>query len=167
MTTLPVNVVNLICEWAADADQEWIPFFCPKTHKLSYRVNMYSRKFIENGNIILHNRLDSYLIEGMITINFINGDIHNINFKGILFQYGKDWFNIYIECDSENDESQKGKYIYRAMISFIADDEGGMMNNIRYRFEPALFLNGTQYGSVIDAYYEHNTANLWLHVESF
>jgi hypothetical protein len=166
MTSLPVNVVNLICEWAAHHEQERIPFFCPRTHKLSYKFNRYCKKLIEKGNIILHNRLDSYVIEGMVNINFLNGDFHNINFKGILFQYGKDGFNIYIECDSENDESKKGKYIYRAMISFIADDEGGMMN-LRCQLFPDLFLNGTQYGEVIDAYYEHNTSIMWLHVDRF
>jgi hypothetical protein len=166
MTSLPVNVVNLICEWAAHHEQKWIPFFCPRTHNLSYKVNKYCKKLIDNGNVILHNSLDSYVIEGMVNINFLNGDIHNINFKGIVFQYGKVGFNIYIECDSENDESKKGKYIYRAMISFIADDEGGMMN-LRCQLFPDLFLNSTQYGEVIDAYYQHNTSIMWLHVDRF
>jgi hypothetical protein len=166
MTSLPVNVVNLICEWAANDEQEWIPFFCPRTHNLSYKFNKACKKFIEKGDIILHNKLDSYVIEGRVVINFLHGESHNINFKGILFQYGKKEFKIYMESDSEHNESQKGKHIYRAMISFTGDYVGGTMNHY-YRYLPDLYLNGTQYGSVLDAYYEHNTVNLWFNVEKF
>ena len=44
MKELPVNIVNLICEWTVDYEVEWYPFFCPKTHKLSWKINKYCKK---------------------------------------------------------------------------------------------------------------------------
>ena len=166
MTSLPVNVVNLICEWAADDEQEWIPFFCPKTHNLRYKINRRCKNFIENGDKILHNRLDSYLIEGTVNVTFINlGDTLNINFKCILFQYGKE-FSIYIEFDSENAESKQGKYIYRAMIYFSTMSYGGIMYNYEGR-TTNLYLNGTNYGMIVDAHYEHDIGEVSIFVEKY
>lgn len=166
MTSLPVNVVNLICEWAADDEQEWMPFFCPKTHKLSYKFNRACKNFIEKGDVILHNRLDSYLIEGIVNVTFINlGDTFNINFKGILFQYGGE-FSMYIEFDSENVESKQDKYIYRSMIHFSAMSYGGMMYNYEGR-TTNLYLNGTNFGIVVDAHYEHDIEEVSLFVEKY
>jgi len=171
MRGLPVNIVNLICEWAADAEQEWIPFFCPKTHKLSYKVNKNSIKFIENADIILHNRFDSYLIEGQVNINFLERglylvDTYSTYFKGILFQYGKNEFKIYTEFDSEKDESKKGKHIYRTMTYFQGTPEGGDMINYLGKC-PNLYLNGTISSLVLEAYYDYNLSQLNLSIENF
>jgi hypothetical protein len=149
MRELPVNVVNLICEWAAQDDIDWYPFFCPKTHNLSWKVNKHSRKFIENGNIILHNRLDSYII------------------KGILLQYIDFTFHLYIEVETETDISKKDKFIYRAMLSFDGTPEGGLLRvtpDINYD----LYLNGTLYGIVIDGWHNyHDNNKIVLLIENY
>lgn len=158
MIDLPVNVVNLICEWAAQEDIDWYPFFCPKTHKLSWKVNKHSIKFIENGNIILHNRLDSYLVEGMIDIhNGLAGE-YELHYKGILFQFIDCTFNLYIEVDTETDNTKKDKFIYRAMLSFDGTPGRGLLRtrpNIIYD----LYLNGTRYGFIYDAWCNYNDNN--------
>ena len=167
MTSLPIILVNIICEWAADSDQEWIPFFCSNTGGLSYKVNKYCNKLIKKGDIILHNILDSYSIEGtVIQVNMKLGNILTVNYKGILFQCKKDEFKMYIEFDSENNETKKGKHIYRAMINFIADIEGGTMN--RYcRYVPDLYLNKAIYGIVYDAHYQISRNEISLFMENY
>jgi hypothetical protein len=116
MTSLPINLVNLICEWAADYEQEWILFFCPKTGRSSYKVNNLCKKLTENGEIVYHQHFNSCVIEGTVNVNFVYlRNNYNINYKGILFQYGKDEFKMYIEFDSEKDNTKKEKYIDRAM----------------------------------------------------
>jgi len=47
MVSLPVNIVNLICEWAGQEDIDWYPFFSPKTHNLSWKVNKHSRNWFK------------------------------------------------------------------------------------------------------------------------
>ena len=167
MRGLPVNVVNLICEWAAQDDIDWYPFFCPKTHKLSWKVNKHSRKFIENGNIILHNRLDSYIIEGMIDIHSGLSGENGLKYKGILFQFIDCTFNLYIEIDSEIDNSKKDKFIYRSMLSFDGTPEGGLLRttpNIIYD----LYLNGTCYGFIYDAWFNyHDNNRMGLIIENY
>ena len=69
MVSIPIDIVNYICGFAAGEDKLWYPFFCPKTYKLSWKVNKYSKKFRERGDIILHNSPNSYMIEGIIDIH--------------------------------------------------------------------------------------------------
>jgi hypothetical protein len=168
MRGLPVNVVNLICEWAAQDDIDWYPFFCSKTHKLSWKVNKHSRKFIENGNIILHNRLDSYVIEGIIDIhNGLSGEYELLHYKGILFKFIDCTFNLYIEIDTETDNTKKDKFMYRAMLSFDGSPEGGLLRtnpNIIYD----LYLNGTCYGVIYDAWINyHDNNRMGLLIENY
>lgn len=167
MIGLPINVVNLICEWAAHAEQEWIPFFCPKTHKLSYKVNKHSRKFIENGNIILHNRLDSYLIEGTIDIhNGLAGE-YSLHYKSIIFQHIDYTFNLYLEVDTETDNTKKDKFIYRAMLSFDGTPEGGLLRTSKNTTYD-LYLNGTLYGFIYDAWCNYRNNNrMGLIIENY
>jgi hypothetical protein len=165
MTSLPIEIINLICEWAAVLEQEWVPFFCPKTHNLTYKVNRRCKKLIENGEKILHNNSVAYVIEGVVSINLLYlEDSYRTNYKGILFQYGKNEFKLYIEFDSEKEEFKKENYIYRTMINFEADYDGGNMNMRKHLY---LYLNGTQYGLILDAYYEHNTCNLTILAETY
>lgn len=56
MVKIPIDIINLICEWAAQEDIDWYPFFCPKSHNVSWKVNKYSKKFLKKGDIILHKR---------------------------------------------------------------------------------------------------------------
>ncbi len=165
MTSLPVNVVNLICEWAAQDDMDRYPFFCPKTHNLSWKINKYSKNLIEKGDIILHNRLDSYIVEGLIDINNIRTyEIErNLEYKAILYQYIDGSFNMYIEVDSEKDIKKKDKYIYRAMVKFEGNNEGGVM----LREVQCLYLNGTNYGVIDEVLFNFENKKLHLFIESF
>jgi len=164
-SSLPIILVNIICEWAADSEQEWIPFFCSKTGELSYKVNKHCKNLIKKGDTILHNISDSRSIEGIVVqINMRLGNILTINYRGILFEYKQDEFKMYIEFDSEVNETKKGKHIYRAMINFITDIEGGTMNR---RYITDLYLNGAIYGIVYDAHYEFNRNEISLFVENY
>lgn len=158
MKGLPVNLVNLICEWAAQEDIDWYPFFCPKTHKLSWKINKYSKKFRERGDIILHNRLDSYVIEGLIDIHVGLGGYYTFEYKAIMFEYVDKAFALYIEVDSEKDASKKGKHIFRSMMTFDAEDEGGTLS-VMPRNNYDLFLNGTNYGFIYDGWYNYGRDN--------
>ncbi len=41
---IPTEIVNYICRLAAGKKYNWYPFFCPKTGKLSWKMNIYSKK---------------------------------------------------------------------------------------------------------------------------
>jgi hypothetical protein len=165
MIWLPINLVNLICEWAAQDDMDRYPFFCPKTHNLSWKINKHSKKLIEKGNIILHNNLDSYIIEGFIDIhNFSKADIDiNLQYKGILYKYIDGTFKIYIEVDSERKSNKKYKYIYRAMVKFEGNTQGGMMLG---NFQN-VYLNTTHYGFICEALFWQENNKIDLYIESF
>jgi hypothetical protein len=173
MTSLPVNVVNLICEWAAQDDMDRYPFFCPKTHKLSWKINKYSKNLIEKGNIILHDAsCASYVIEGAFSIydkkNF--EAVRDSHYRGILFQHIDGLFDIYIESDSEKDITKKDKYIYRAMLKFNKDDdddEEDVQTSIRASHQQYLYLNGTNYGEILDALFNYDDKEISLYIESF
>lgn len=166
MVSLPINVVNLICEWSAHEDIDWYPFFCPKTHNLSWKVNKYSRKFVKNGDIILHNTLDTYSIEGFADIlnyNTMTDDYH-LDYKGIMFQFIDGSFNLYVSIDTERDISKKDKYIYRAMLKFDISDESDNLIVSGDGNEQNVYLNGTNYGIIIDGCYSHKNKKLVLFI---
>lgn len=167
MKGLPVNIVNLICEWRADSVEEWIPFFCPKTHKLSWKVNNYCDKWKKNGDIILRNRLDSYMMEGVITLVYNrNVDFLHTTFKAVLWQYVDGSFKMYIEFDSEIKEDKKDKYIYRAMIDFEGGTEGGSYQPlISQKGIEDVYLNGTQYGMINWATFEYSNVRPELTIQ--
>ena len=42
---IPTELVNYICELAAGKKCKWYPFFCPKTGKLNWKLNIHSNKW--------------------------------------------------------------------------------------------------------------------------
>lgn len=42
---IPTEILNYICEFAAGKKCKWYPFFCPKTGKLTWKLNIYSNKW--------------------------------------------------------------------------------------------------------------------------
>jgi hypothetical protein len=165
MTSLPVNVVNLICEWAAGDDMERYPFFCPRTHKLSWKINKHSNKFLKKGDIILHNNLHARLVEGLIDIcNTKTMEVtRNLAYKAVLFKYINGLFSMYIEFDSETQPDKKDKYICRAMVTFEAYNRGGIMKG-ETQF---IYLNGTHYGLVHGGVFKLEDKKIELFIESF
>jgi hypothetical protein len=165
MTSLPVNVVNLICEWAAGDDMDRYPFFCPRTHKLSWKINKYSKKLLEKGNTVLHNNLYARLVEGLIDIcdTKTMEVTRNLAYKAVLFKYINGLFSMYIEFDSEKQADKKDKHIYRAMITFEAYNQGGIMKS-ETQF---IYLNGTHYGLVNRGIFKLEGKKIELLIESF
>lgn len=168
MKGLPINIVNLICEWAAQEDVDWYPFFCPKTHKLSWKVNKYSRKHLERGDIIFHNILDSYLVKGELRFSHIyNGlIIDNIHFEAIVWQYIDGTFKMYIEFDSEINQDLKEKYIFRTMINFGRATEDEFYNTSK---KDDIYLNGSIYGTIESASFVNYTTptNLLILIDTY
>ncbi len=165
MTSLPVNVANLICEWAAGDDMDRYPFFCPRTHKISWKINKYSKKMLEKGNTILHNNLNARLVEGLIDIcdSKTMEVTRNLTYKAILFKYINGLFNMYIEFDTETQADKKDKHIYRAMVTFEAYNAGGIM----HCDTPFIYLNGTHYGLVHGGIFKLEDKKIELFIESF
>ena len=171
MTSLPVNVVNLICEWAAQDDMDRYPFFCPRTHKLSWKINKYSKNLIEKSKIILHDAsCHSYVFEGLLSIyQERSRNIKDIHYRGILFQHIGGIFYIYIESDSETEITKKDKYIYRAMLKFnkLRHNEDGIAADIICSHQHYLYLNGTNYGEILDGVFNYDIKEIALYIELF
>ena len=54
MATLPISIINIICEYAAHMnDSLWIPVFNENTHVMKKIVNKYSSKGINLVNTLL------------------------------------------------------------------------------------------------------------------
>ncbi len=46
---IPTELVNYLCELAAGNTRTWYPFFCPRTGKLSWRLNTHAKAFRRYG----------------------------------------------------------------------------------------------------------------------
>lgn len=176
MVRLPVNIINLICEWAAQEDIEWYPFFCPKTHKLSWKVNKYSKKWLEKGDLILHNKLDSFLVKGRLRfLHRYNGIIlDNINFEAIIWKYINKTFKMYISFDSEIKENLKEKYIYRTMLDFEGTLEEGLVQDNYHIISFSsnrkdIYLNNSIFGLIESASfaYEDSIPELFILIDTY
>ena len=59
MTSLPVDIVNYICKLASHG-KKWYPFFCPKTNKLTWKVNKSNKEYINNAETLFHMKYNVY-----------------------------------------------------------------------------------------------------------
>lgn len=160
MVLLPINVINLITKFAAEDDKLWYPFFSQDTHKLTWKVNKCCRKYIEKSHIILHNKLYSRILKGMIILhNMKTGEIKSANYNAIMFlKYIDNTYKLYIEIDNK----KENKYIYRTMLNFDGIDQGGSLNSFGY-----LYLNEINYAIISDGLYYHNNNTLTLTFEPY
>jgi hypothetical protein len=150
---IPIDVVNLICEFAAGSDKLWYPRFCPKTHKVSWKVNKH---YVKQSPICYYmfELYNKYVIEG--DVRLFNDKLFT-EFRGrhktIVYDYG-DTLKLYIEFDSETDPDKQNKFIYRTFTHVH------ILTDYRYCHSMSgvrdLFLNGTLYG-YIDAVALDNT----------
>ena len=133
MVSLPLDIVNYICEFAAGNDKHWYPFFSPKTHKLSWKVNPYCFEWIYSSRKLLNP-----IREGILLFyNAKTGEEIEKRCKIIVFNQSENYIKkIYIEFDSDNDNS--GKYMLRGLLKVFNHD-------IK---EDDLYLNGTQYANI-------------------
>jgi len=139
MVSLPIDVVNYICELAAGHDKLWYPFFSPKTEKVSWKVNQYCTKFIMSSKKFLNPIIEE-------NINFYNqnsGESIETKCRMILFEQ-HDYCNkkIYIEFDSSDgrDYYNNGKFMLRALLNTI---------NGNIKSHNSIYINGTEYATIL------------------
>ena len=168
MISLPINVINLICEWAAQEDIDWYPFFSPKNHRLSWKVNKYSKKFMKRADIIMRNKFTNPVIHGTIRLyNITTLDTHFTNYKAIFLQYCEGRIptcELYIEFDSETKLENQNKFIFRGKVNFDIFDKDG------YQKLPSLFtlyLNNTPYGLIRYCSFDGEDFNMLMRIELF
>lgn len=168
MTGLPVNVVNLICEWAAQEDIDWYPFFCPKTYNLSWKVNKYSRKFNLIGDVFMRTKFTHPFIECEIHLfNMSTLDTYTSSCKVIFLEIfgGRDsQYELYIQFDSENNPEKQDKFIYRSKLYF--QPSGNDLDFMNWKTQ-YLYLNGTQYGIINDCNIDTTDFRMNMTIELF
>lgn len=146
MITIPIDVVNYICELAAGHDKLWYPFFSPKTERLSWKVNPYCMKFIMYSNKFLNPILEE-------NINFYNqtsGDTIETKCRMIIFRQPDYCIKkIYVEFDSSDgsDYDTNGKFMFRGLIKTI---------NGTIKSRDSIYLNGTEYATILYGWMSNN-----------
>ena len=134
MISLPVDILNYICEFAAGNDKYWYPFFSPKTHKLSWKVNPYCNRLIISSKKFLNPIREV----GLTFYNAKTNEEIERQSKIIVFNESEPYVKkIYIEFDSDDDNS--GKFMLR-----------GLLTSFNHNIKPhkSLYLNGTEYANI-------------------
>lgn len=143
MLSIPVDIVNYICELAAGNDKPWYPFFSPKTHKLSWKVNPYCVKYIQSSRKFLNEIRN-------VPLTFYNVktvEEREVISRVIRFRQSEVFIDkLYIEFDS--DEDGNGDFMVRAMV---------VVFNRGINKDEMLYLNGTRYANINFG---------WAHLES-
>lgn len=162
MMSLPINVINLICEFAAQDDVEWYPFISPKTGIMSWRVNRFSKKWNKNSEIILHKNLS--ILEGESELHFYKsyqnyGEMYIINhsYKATFIQE-QEFIKmfLYIEEDVNN--------VFRTTLNFINNQDNSYLYSKKTEY---MYMNKTIYAEVTDVYYNKITNHIRLVLELF
>jgi hypothetical protein len=124
MKSIPIDIINYICEFAAGENKLWYPFFCPKTEKLSWKINRYCSKYILNSrcyiNTIREIRLTFYNSE---TLQELLLNCNMLRFNNIYNNYIKKYIQFFLE-------SPNGIITIEGMISAI--NNNGLSYNIRF-----------------------------------
>jgi hypothetical protein len=130
MKYIPIDIVNYICEFAADKNKLWFPFFSPKTGQVSWMVNPHCVKYITLSRKFL-NRIR------MVDLTFYNVktvEEEEMKCKTVVFNTSEYYIQkMYIEINTNDD-----KFTIRGMIS--------VMNH--YMREDDLYLNETPYANI-------------------
>ena len=135
MTSIPIDIVNHICKFAAGKDKVWYPFFSLKTSKVSWKVNPYCSKMHELAWEIL------------VFIQFFPLTFHNYKtgeervvqcrmVESMKLNHNHNKHKLYIEFDLDDDINSS--YMIRGMLS---------VSNYRFKND-TLYLNGTPYADV-------------------
>jgi hypothetical protein len=178
MVSIPSDIINIILEYVSHLrSMKWRPFIDNKTGKLIWKVNTYSKKYIDHSRTIAHNNDELYyttekihplckVIEGTIHVHkYANYDyefeISEFPFKGVLFEYINKSFKLYCEFNSEN-ETEKNKYTYRTMVNFVKKQNGEHLFETEKWEAHNLYLNGTKHYSINNAYYCMNESRVYL-----
>jgi len=144
MVSIPVDVVNYICEFAAGNDKFWYPFFSSKTEKIRWKVNPYCSKYIQLSRKFLNQIREIHLT----FYNVKTAEEREIQSKIIVFNQTEVYMKkIYIEFDLDGDNS--GRFMLRCML-----------NTINHNIKPhdSLYLNKTEYANIIFG----RTPSIWI-----
>lgn len=140
MTSLPIDVINVICGWTTQEDVDWYPQFDVKTEKLKWKVNKYSKKFRAMG-AKLASRICVELRSNVVFSDHVVRGIGRLFILGVS-QYGfqRGYFQMQ-QTDSLNEEMYQG-------VVMLSNSE----MSIRFRpslvHAPPLFLNTTSLDNV-------------------
>lgn len=74
-STIPVDIINMICEFAAGSNKIWYPTFSPNNHKLIWKRNKFydCRKKVLKTHFVkfrMYSRISPYYTATMDIINF-------------------------------------------------------------------------------------------------
>ena len=150
MISIPINIVNLICKWTRCEETIWYPFFCPQTHRLSWRVNKYSKKYIERGNILNKNKFYNPILNGIIKLyNNSNFDIFISNYHAIILKIEtgmRTSIEFYIQFYKfKKKNNEMNEELFGGKIDFYLFDND---LDIRLSEYYTLFLNNQPYGII-------------------
>lgn len=152
---LPIDVINIICEFAAGSDKKWYPQFSPKTHRIKWKVNKYCKYWLEKASCMYHepSYSHSYTVEGeMCLINNKTMTTIERKHKTIIYQFARNEFQMYIQFDSENNPNLQNKHIYRTHVNMIGTHRGGYYKVGQHMDEivgeSILYLNNIMYGFI-------------------
>ena len=107
MALLPISIINIICEYAAELDDApWIPVFDEKTHDMKKVVNKYSSRHIKISNRIL-DRNAPMNIRLQLNSELLDVDICSIlTYPSIKYYIRNIAYNIAIFFDSIDGETK-------------------------------------------------------------
>ena len=159
---IPIDVVNLICEFAAGNDKLWYPRFSLKTHKVSWKVNKH---YVKPSPVCYYmfEIYNKYVIEGNVTL--YNNSSYTPQFIGrhktIVYDSG-DTLKLYIEFDSETDPDKQNQFIYRVFVNVC------MLSGHRHYHSmnsgSGLFLNDMLYGYIYAVSLNIINKSIYIHL---
>jgi len=134
MVSIPVDIVNYICELAAGNDKVWYPFFSPKTGEVTWKVNPYCSK----SHQLARKFLNEIKAVPLIFYNVKTVEEREIQCRMIHFRQSEVFIDkLYIEFDSDN--NIYSNYMMRAMV---------VVFNNGINKDEMLYLNGTPYANI-------------------
>jgi len=135
MLSIPIDIVNYICEFAADNNKLWYPFFSPKTEKVSWKVNRYCTKY----NTLSRKLLNETIIANLTLFNVKTFEERDTQCKIMIFNQIEYYMKkIYIEFNTDDDNS--GRFMFRGILTTV--------NHYIVKNDD-IYLNRTPYASII------------------
>ena len=155
MRSIPINIVNYICELAAGDCKKWYPFFDPKTGNVSWKVNSYCLEWNKNAEITLHKNL--YVVEGRVSITsyrnwVISYPNMEYNYKAVILKESG-FIRMFLEFGE-----------FHLMLYLI--DKNNYSFKITNRIE-YVYIDKTIYAEIDNVLYEKTTNNLFLEFTMF
>lgn len=153
--SLPIDVINLIYEFAVGHDEIWYPMVSPKTHKVRWRVNKHCTSFLKRNPLLCNTRVleGNVLLENHKLFTRFTG-----THRTIIHEYVNGTSALYIEFDSETEQDKMDKYVYRSWVQVINTDEG--FYSMPNKHQSELYLNHILYGFIHWVSFEYDYRNL-------